>query len=568
MKYSNLFGKSRYNISQQIEQNSHRFLLKGGFIAESVAGRYYFLPLGWTVHKKIIRIIKEEMDAIGGQEMITPVLHPMELWQETNRTDSVGFELMSTQDRRGREFALGGTAEEMFVDLVRKYNISYKDLPFTLYQFSSKFRDEMRARGGLLRAREFVMKDAYSFHTGEEDFKKFYEEIKETYSKIFRRLGLETTIVPADNGYIGGEYCHEYQVEHETGEGRFFAAKDYIAHEDIAQFKKQNKNLDQEMKDLKKVDAPRGHTMADGVDLHQMPLWQQIKDVVYKDEKGRYILAVIRGDLDINEVKLAHAADCAQLEMASNEEVKQDLNSAPGFISPVKIKQNIPEKVQLLIVGDDSLRTVKNAYGGSNQVNKDYHNINIGRDYELDIETDIAMAQEGYLAPDGQSELEARNGIEVGNIFQLGRHYSEKMEGSEYINESGQSIPYYMGCYGIGIGRTMATIVEKRHDDKGIIWPKQLTPYQIYLINIGQPQENAEKLHQQLKKAGFSVLWDDREESPGVKFKDADLLGIPVRLVISQKTKGKVEFKFRNQDRAEILTVENVIRKTRDYYGH
>ncbi len=567
MKYTQLFGKTRYNISQQIEQDSHRFLLKAGFIAESVAGRYYFLPLGWKVHQKIIEIIKEEMDAIGGQEMITPVLHPIELWQETNRTDSVGFELMSTQDRRDREFALGGTAEEMFVDLVRKYNISYKDLPFTLYQFSSKFRDEMRARGGLLRAREFVMKDAYSFHTGEADFKRFYETIKETYTKIFKRLGLETVIVPADNGYIGGEYCHEYQVEHETGEGKFFVADDYIAHEDIAEFKKQNKNVEVEMKELTPIDAPRGRTMADGVDFHQKPLWQQIKDVVYKDEKGRYILAVIRGDLDINEIKLAHAAGCAQLEMATSEQVRQDLNSAPGFISPIKIKQNLPKEVDLLIVGDESLKTVKNAYGGANQKNKDYHNINIGRDYELDIETDIAMTQEGYLAPDGQAKLEAKNGIEVGNIFQLGRHYSEKMEGAQYINESGQSVPYYMGCYGIGIGRTMATVVEKHHDDKGIIWPKQLAPYEVYLINIGQPQENADKLYQQLKKTGFSVLWDDRKESPGVKFKDADLLGIPVRLVISQKTKEKIEFKFRDQTQTEILSREDAIRKIRDYYG-
>jgi prolyl-tRNA synthetase len=563
MKYSKLFGKTRFDISQQIEQPSHRLLLKGGFIAESVAGRYYFLPLGWRVHKKIKSIIKQEMDAVDGQEMITPVLHPIELWEETNRTDSVGFELMSTEDRRGRAFALGGTAEEMFVDLVRKYNLSYKDLPFCLYQFSSKFRDEMRARGGLLRAREFVMKDAYSFHTDETDFKQYYQQIKQAYTQIFKRLGLETVVVPADNGYIGGDYCHEYQVVHAEGEGRFFVSQDqnYIAHEDIAQFYKQDKNLDEAAQPLKKVEAERGTTMKDGAECHQLPMWQQIKDVVYRDESGRYILAVIRGDLDVNEIKLAHAANAHQLTMASKEEVRADLNSEPGFISPVGLKERIKDGVELLIVGDDSLSTVRNAYGGANELHQDYLNINFDRDYQLDIEADIAMAHAGYLAPDGNSELKAKHGIEVGNIFQLGTHYSEKMQGAEFVDQDGSRLPLYMGCYGIGIGRTMATIVEKHHDEQGIIWPFSLAPFAVYLINLGQPQERAQQLYQQLQAAGHEVLWDDRDESPGVKFKDADLLGIPVRVVISNKTGDKVEYKLRQQDQTQLITSEQLLGK-------
>ncbi|QQR84203.1 proline--tRNA ligase [Candidatus Peregrinibacteria bacterium] len=287
MKYSSLFGKTVKEVASDIKLVSHRLLYQAGYIRESVAGRYYFLPLGIRVQDKIVKIIEEEMDKAGAQKMITPVLHPLELWQETNRTNTVGFELMTIEDQRGGQFALGGTAEEMMVDVVRKFNVSYKDLPFNIYQFSQKFRDEKRARGGLLRVREFLMKDAYSFHKDEHDFALEYEKMGKTYQQIFNRLGLEAAIVEADNGYIGGEYCHEFVVRADVGESRFLITDDgtYAAHEDVAVFKKEMMN-DEALKPMEPIQAERGNTMEDGTKLHGLPLWQQIKDVMYIDEKG------------------------------------------------------------------------------------------------------------------------------------------------------------------------------------------------------------------------------------------------------------------------------------------
>ncbi|MFH1192182.1 MAG: proline--tRNA ligase, partial [bacterium] len=372
MKQSKLFGKTLKSMPSDLTAVSHKLLVKAGFIAESVAGRYYFLPLGMRVKDKIIKIIEEEMDNAGAQKMITPTLHPLELWEETNRTNSVGFELMKVKDRRDAEFALGGTAEEMIVDLVRKYNISYKDLPFNIYQFSQKFRDELRARGGLLRAREFLMKDGYSFHDGEEDFKKEYEKMGKVYTRIFERMGLKTSCVESDNGYIGGEYCHEYVVENEIGESKFLVTDDgkYAAHEEVAKFKRDEKNLDEKELTMKVQDAPRGATINDGVKLYNQPAWRQIKTLVYK-ANGEFVLASVRGDLDINEVKLGHVLNCVNLEMATEEEIKE-LGSCMGFVSPLKLK--------LKKIGDMSLKTVKNFYTGADEYQKDTLNVNYGRD--------------------------------------------------------------------------------------------------------------------------------------------------------------------------------------------
>jgi prolyl-tRNA synthetase len=556
MKYSQLFGKTQHGERSGSDFISHQLLLKAGFIEESAAGRYFFLPLGWRVHEKIKKIIKEEMDAAGGQEMISPVLHPLELWEETNRTNSVGFELMSVEDRRGAKFALGGTAEEMFVDVARKTNLTYKDLPFNVYQFSTKFRDEMRARGGLLRVREFVMKDAYSFHVNEQDFKKEYQRMAETYAKIFSRLGLKTLQVEADNGYIGGEYCHEFQVESPIGEGRFFVTEDksYSAHEDVAIFYKENKNIKDKLKTYKTVKAARGTTMEDGVKFHKLPLWQQVKDVLYVNEKNEFILAVIRGDFDVNETKLLHVSNSYQLRPATNEEVKS-LGSEPGFISPVGLEKKVS------IVADDSLRTVRNSYGGANKKNLDAMNINIDRDFKPHLEGDIAMAQASFLSGKTHSPLKERQGIEVGNIFQLGYHYSKRMKNATFIDKDGKAKPYYMGCYGIGLGRTMATIVEKYHDDQGIVWPAVVAPFQVHLISLKGTEKQAGELYDSLTKAGVEVLWDDREESPGKKFAVADLVGIPVRLVVSQKTGGKVEWKNRASQKTELLTTAQLLKK-------
>jgi prolyl-tRNA synthetase len=559
MKYSQLFGKTIKDTPKDSKLISHQLLYQGGFIRESTAGRYYFLPLGERVQNKIIDIVRKHMDKSDAQEILMPIMHPLELWEETNRTTTAGFEIMKVKDRRGAFFVPGGTAEEMVVDLVRKFNISYKDLPFNIYQFSMKFRDELRARGGLLRVREFIMKDAYSFGT-EAQFKKIYQTMWDTYIEICEELGLKADAVASDNGYIGGEYCHEFVVESEAGESKYFITEDgkYAAHEDVALFTRDKKNLDEELLPLQEVEAVRGTTMEDGVNLHKKPLWLQIKDVLFVDDKGRFILAIIRGDYDVNETKLMHIAKAYTLRHATEEEIREKLHSEPGFISPVGIKEITEKDAELLIVADESLHTIKNAYGGANKKHKDLFNMNIGRDYQADIEGDIALAKADYFAPDGKQKLIEKRGIEVGNIFQLGYHYTTLMKDSEYTDESGKRQKYYMGCYGFGIGRALATIVEKSHDDRGIVWPESVSPFQVHLISLKE-NEKAEKVYHELLDAGVEVLYDDREDvSAGAKFADADLIGIPVRLVISAKTGEKIEFKKRTEKETELLPLKEI----------
>lgn len=562
MRRSQLFTKTSKTEGSDYKIASHRLLVQAGFIRESTSGRYYLLPLGLKVHQKIESIIRKHMDGAGAQEVLMPVLHPLELWKETNRTSTTGFELMKVQDRRGAEFALGGTAEEMAVDLVRKFNISYKDLPFNIYQFSMKFRDEMRARGGLLRVREFVMKDAYSFST-EEQFKSIYKQMTDVYTAVFKELGLKTDVVAADNGYIGGEYCHEFIVESDVGESRYFVDKNSgeAAHEDVATVKADSKNIDESEAGLKEVAAERGTTMEDGAKLHGLPMWQQIKDVLFFDESSkRYILAIIRGDYDVNESKLTHVANAWNLRSATEDEIRKDLASEPGFISPVNfVKKGVKTGYPVVVVADLSLRTVKNSYGGANKKNKDLINMNIDRDYKPDIEADIAMAKPS-------DQFVEKRGIEVGNIFQLGYHYTNLMKSAEYADEKGQRQKYYMGCYGIGIGRTMAAIVETYNDEKGIVWPASVAPAQVYLARLGEEAEvvkQADELYKDLTNINVGVIYDDRTCSPGEKFADADLIGVPYRVVVSNKTvkSGNYELKARNETEPKLVSYDQLLKQ-------
>ncbi|PKL36799.1 proline--tRNA ligase [Candidatus Peregrinibacteria bacterium HGW-Peregrinibacteria-1] len=565
MRYSKFFGKTQKDVPSDAVFVSHQLLHKGGFIRESVAGRYFFLPLGQRVQNKLVDVIREEMDKAGAQEMLSPVLHPLSLWEETNRTQSAGFELMKIEDRRGAQFALGGTAEEMFVDVVRKFQISYKDLPFNIYQFSLKFRDELRARGGLFRVREFLMKDAYSFHKDEEDFKEEYHKMWEVYLRIFERLGLEALVVEADNGYIGGEYCHEFVVVSEAGESRFLKTADgkYAAHEDVAVFVKKPMNLEEDVLEMKEVGAVRGRTMADGVSFHGLPLWQQIKNVVFMDENNRMIVAVLRGDFEVNECKLKHLLKVHELRSASEEELVEK-GLVAGFVSPV----GLPKEV--LLVADDSLRGVRNMYTGGGKLNVDRVNVNIDRDFTPALEGDFAMAESGFEAVGG-GILEEGKGVEVGNIFQLGYHYSKMMKGAQYVSDKGQSEDFYMGCYGIGVGRTLATIVEKHNDDKGIVWPKSVAPFQVYLISIGKNSDDesikkGEEIYLKLEEMGIEVLYDDRNESPGKKFGDADLIGIPLRVVVSSRSleNNEVEIKGRDEADSKMMKVDDFLATVTD----
>jgi len=564
MRYSKLFGKTVKEVSNEIKLISHKLLYQAGFIRESVAGRYYFLPLGIRVRDKIVKIVEEEMDKAGSQKMITPVLHPLELWEETNRTSSVGFELMTVEDQRGARFALGGTAEEMMVDLVRKFNISYKDLPFNIYQFSQKFRDELRARGGLLRVREFLMKDAYSFHADEDDFNKEYKNMWNTYATIFNRVGLDTIPIESDNGYIGGEYCHEFVVESPVGESRYLMTEDrsYAAHEEVAKFKREEMNSREKLRPMEVKEAKRGGRIEDGVLYYGDPAWKHIKSVIYVTDKDEKVMACVRGDLDISEVKLKNVLKCNDLRTATEEEIIE-LGSIVGFVSPLKLT--------IRKVGDLSLKTVKNFYTGADEFEKDTLNVNYERDFQVDILTDIAIPPLNCRAEDGKKLIEGR-GIEVGNIFQLGTHYSSRMAKAVFADQDGKEKPYYMGCYGIGIGRTMGTIVEVYNDENGIIWPKSVTPYEVHLVCLGNNEQvirKADELHDKLGRAGITVLYDDRDEQAGEKLKDADLIGIPLRLVISARTleKRSVEWKERDKKDSKGISFDALIDEIKKFYS-
>lgn len=531
MRLSQLFGKSIRSVSGDVKSKGLEYLIRGGFIRESSAGRFYMLPLGIKVQDKIVRIIEEEHELIGAQKMLAPILHPFELWEETNRDASVSFELMQVRDRNERSFVLGGTAEEMMVALVRQFVLTAKDLPFCIYQFSTKFRDELRARGGMLRAREFLMKDGYSFHACREDFEGYYQKMMSCYLRIFERLGLNVRVVESDNGYMGGDYCHEFVVDHELGESRYLVSEDgsYAAHEDIATFHREIMNGDEMMLAMKEVAAERGITIKAGVEHYQQPAWRQIKSLVYIADGNLPVLVAIRGDLEINETKLRRVVGCNEIRLANEAEVSS-LGSVIGFVSPLKLK--------IRSIGDLSLTTVRNFYTGADQWQRDTINVNYGRDFVMDTLADIGLAREGDKVAGCSMRLNERRGIEVGNIFQLGTWYSDRMQGASFVGSDGKMHSYYMGCYGIGVGRTMSTIAELNHDEHGLKWMEVVSPYDYHLVALGNEETTikvAEELYQELLELGKTVLFDDRDVSPGIKFSDADLIGISKRLVISRR---------------------------------
>ncbi|MFC1722150.1 proline--tRNA ligase [Patescibacteria group bacterium] len=566
MLYSKLFGKSVKQEKRDIINTSHSLLYKGGFIRESVAGRYFMLPLGQRVRNKIIDVIRDEMDSSGAQEMLSPTLHPMDLWRETNRDKETGFELMTVEDRRGTEFALGGTAEEMFLDAVRGFRLSYKDLPINIYQFSQKFRDELRARGGLLRVREFTMKDAYSFDINEEEFNKEYQNMWETYSRIFTRLGLETAVVPADVGYIGGKVSHEFVVETASGESKYFTSESgYVAHEDVAEFKRELINPEEELKPFEIIDQPEWvQTMEDNKKHYNLPENRFLKNVVYKNRvTDEFIIAAIRGDLDVNKTKLeAKIGAVGQLEEATDEDLAL-MNTKRGYVHSWGHERSDGGVVRY--VGDLSLKTVVNFIGGQKEETTDSKNVNYGRDFEYDPLIDIALAKNGYLSPDGKSKLEEKKGIEVGNLFNLEYHYSSKMKNATYVDQDGSEKPYYMGSYGIGIERTMAAIVEKYHDDAGITWPEIIAPFAVHMVGLNLEDENifnkSNKAYEILTKSGIEVLFDDRTGvSAGAKFADVDLIGCPYRVVISAKTGEHIEVKKRTSKESDLMSTQDLIK--------
>lgn len=569
MLYSQLFGKTSKTVSRQASIVSHRLLLQAGFIRQLSAGRYTLLPLGLRVCQKIENIIRSEVEKTGAQELIVPTLHPIELWQQANRDKKFGDAMMRVTDRNGAKFTLSATAEVIMLDLVKKFSPSYKDLPINIYQFSQKFRDEARPSGGLLRTREFVMKDAYSFHANQKDLQVTYKKYWQAYENIATKLDLKVIAVESDNGAIGGSISHEFMVESEVGEDIIVKCScGYAANLEAARFVKGDKNSSEKELALKEVEAVRGNTMKDGVKFHQLPLWQQIKDVLYFTDKKQFVLALIRGDYMVNETKLKNLIGANELRHAENQEIRKLCRSEPGFISPVGIKDNLAPGIKLTIVADDSLLTIKNMYGGANKKHRDLLNININRDYQADLIGDIARAQENFVcAKCKKAKLKFSPTIEFGNIFNIGYTYSQPMDGN-FIAKDGSTKKLYMGSYGIGIGRTMAIIVQMHHDRQGIIWPSSVSPYQVHLIGLDlfktKVKKQAEDLYHQLQKQKIEILYDDRTDvSAGAKFADADLIGIPVRLVVSQRSQAQngVELKHRQSDKTEIVSIGQIITK-------
>ena len=561
MRLSKLFGKTQRETPAEAETISHQLLLKAGMIHQVAAGIYAYLPLGWRVLKKIASIIRDEMDKAGGQELSMPVLQPLELWQETGRDQAFGKGLFTLTDRRERKLVLGPTHEEVITELV-KYNVqSYRDLPLLLYQIQSKFRDEPRPRGGLIRIREFLMKDLYSFDTDEEGLNQSYSKMLKAYKNIYDRCGLPSLLVEADSGAIGGKESHEFMVITEGGEDEIIYCDKckYAANVEKAESKKgkieSGKPLSRE-----EVATPGAGTIEQVADFFKIDKSHTLKAVFYIAE-GKFIFVVIRGDIEVNEVKLKNALGGADLRLATEAEaIKAGI--VAGAASPIGIKG-------IKIIADDSVTLGANFVAGANKPETHLKNVNYPRDFKADLVIDIAQARAGDECPRCQGKLLSTRGIEVGHVFKLGTFLSEKL-GALFIDPSGASHPIIMGCYGIGLDRLLAAAVEQNHDDNGITWPMSIAPYQLYLCPLHMENEKvaaiAEKLYTELEAQGLEVLFDDRKESPGVKFNDADLLGIPLRVTISPRTleKNSVEIKKRSEKEAELVPIEEIAAKFKE----
>jgi len=559
MRYSNFFGKTEKTTASDAQLKSHKLLVKGGFVRRVSTGRWALLPLGFRVWEKIYKIIDEEMKSINCQKLVVPTLHPIEIWKKTNRDEAFGEEMLVVKDHHGAEFALGATAEGVMLELVKMMSPSYKDLPIELYQFSQKFRDDKRPRGGLVRVREFMMKDAYSFCQTEEDSFRLYKKYKESYLKIAKKLSLDATPVLADSGAIGGNLSEEFIVEGEEGDQTFFVcpACGYAANIEKCELERTELNENEELKKLEIVPQPEWvHTMKDNVKHYGEPLWRYLKNVVYKDEKGKLYIASVRGDQDINEIKLKRALGVDKLIEADEKDLKK-IGTKPGYVHSWGEKG-------IVYIGDLGLEKVKNFIGGQKQKETDSINVNYGRDFKYDKLADITDAKKGDFCPKcKKGKLISKKGFEWGHCFKIDHFYSKAQDGF-FINKDGKKKLLWMGSYGIGLERTMALIVESMADEKGIIWPETIAPFRVHLLNIAKEKENisfAEKVYEDLVEKKVEVLYDDRDLSPGEKFADCDLIGCPVRLVVSDKTNGKIEYKERVSNDLKLLSLAEVLEK-------
>ena len=568
MRMSKLFVQTLREFPSDAEVISHKLLVRAGFIRKLTSGVYNYLPLMWRVLRKVENIVREEMDKAGAQELLMPFVQPQELWEESGRWEVYGKELMRLKDRHGRGMCLGPTHEEIITSIARDGLKSYKQLPVNLYQIQSKFRDEVRPRFGLLRGREFIMKDAYSFATSQEDLDKEYKNMWDTYTRIFKRCGLETKAVQSDSGAIGGSVSHEFMVITDTdaGENDVFYCDDcdYSANSNHAVSKLPEADVDGGKfgyNDKKVIDTPNTFSIEDLCEFLKIPSSLICKCLVYIAD-SKPVLALIRGDKQVEETKLMNALEAIEIRIATSEEIdelmqKQGFNAARGFIGPVGMKD-------ITIIADETIKDLKNFVIGANEQDKHIVGVNLD-DIRIDKFADIRLVEAGELCPQCGKPLKVTRGIEVGNIFQLGTKYSKPMN-AVYLDQNGKAQPYIMGCYGIGISRTAAAAVEAHHDDWGIKWPVAIAPYQVIVTPVSTNDETqmgiAEDIYKKLSDAGLEVVIDDRNERPGVKFKDADLIGFPYRITVGKTiTDGKVELVTRETGEKVEMTPDEAIEK-------
>ena len=559
MRTTNLYAPTLREVPAEAEVKSHQLMLRAGMIRKAAGGLYTYMPLAWRTIKKIEAIIRDEMDKAGGQEISMPIVQPAEIWQESGRWSVYGDEMWRVNDRHGRGFCLGPTHEEMVTTLIRDEVRSYKQLPLSLYQIQNKYRDERRPRFGLMRSREFIMKDMYSFDKDVEGMNVSYKKMYDAYTNVFNRCGLEFRPVEADNGAIGGGHSHEFTVLAEAGESNiaYCSECDYAASDEKAELKV-IASAEEEMKELEKVSTPDAHTIEKVAEYLNLPLDKTIKAVAFQTDTNELVLAFVRGDHEVNDVKVINLIEGAiELRMADEEAITA-AGGVAGFMSPIGIKEGTK------IIVDATVMGMYNACAGANE--KDFHFINVNpkRDFKDVIVADIRMIKEGDACPHCGAPVKMTRGIEAGQVFTLGTKYSESLHAT-FLDENGKEKPLQMGCYGIGVGRTMAAAVEQNNDADGIIWPRSIAPYEAIVVPVNAKNEDqmavAEEIYQGLLAQGVDAIIDDRKERAGVKFKDADLIGYPMRITVSPKAleEGSVEVKIRRSGEVKMVEKANAI---------
>ncbi|MDW4179808.1 proline--tRNA ligase [Staphylococcus saprophyticus] len=565
MKQSKVFIPTMKEVPAGAEALSHRLLLKAGLIKQSTSGIYSYLPLAAHVLNNIEAIVREEMERIDAVEILMPALQQAELWEESGRWSAYGPELMRLQDRNGREFALGPTHEEVVTSIVRDELKSYKQLPLTLFQIQSKYRDEKRPRFGLLRGREFIMKDAYSFHADEDSLDASYQDMYNAYGRIFKRVGINARPVVADSGAIGGSHTHEFMALSEIGEDTIVYSEqsDYAANIEKAEVVYQANEKHEDLQPLTKIETPNIHTAQELATFLDKPLDEITKSMVFKID-GEFIMVLVRGHHELNDIKLKAYFGTDNIELASEDEIVNLLGAKPGSLGPVFDKE-------IKVYADNFIQDLNNIVVGANEDGYHLLNANIGRDFEVDAFGDFRFILEGEPLSDGSGPARFAEGIEVGQVFKLGTKYSESMNAT-FLDNQGKAQPLLMGCYGIGVSRTLSAIVEQNNDENGIIWPKSVTPFDLHLITINPKKDDqrelADQLYTQLKE-NYDVLYDDRKERAGVKFNDADLIGLPVRVVVGKNAaEGIVEVKRRDTGESEEVYVDNLINYVNTLYSN